>query len=234
MTGQVLQLAFDEVGNAPTGPGIYAWYGVPAAGPEDWATEQALRNFLAFHTRRYVTPTLQLAAQTTFKRSWGGELDETTSRVFDRALGLVEDDGGDEPLTTEDQVKRKTLSAAVDRVCADGSHREHLVEALIAAIPMLASPLYVGISRTLRKRLLTHVRTFEKLAAEAPTDAELEDLLADDKNFAARAFSRGFSDSLLQVWCLPLSISDPNAADDMVKAVEFFLNRWHHPPLGRR
>ena len=231
-TEELLHLPFDRVGDAPRKPGIYAWYAVPNAGPQDWATADGLRRFLAFHTRRYVTPTLRLDARTTFKRSWSGSLEETTSAYFDNALGLMEEPG---PAPTHDEAaKGKTLSAAVERVCADEQQREELVAALRAAIPVLASPLYVGISRNLRKRLQSHVRTFEQLESSDATEEDVAELLDEDKNFAARAFSRDFKADMLEVWCMPLELADVARADDIVKSVEFFLNRWHHPPLGRR
>src|SRR4051794_13362194 len=145
---EILRFAFDDVDRAPREPGIYAWYGRPAAGPADWADEQALRNFLAYHTQRYVTPTLTLSARTTFQRTWSGDLDETTSQTFDRALGLrtpqVDDDAVVSP---RDEERRKILSSAFESVSASDVLRQQLVEALNAAIPILAGPLYVGISK---------------------------------------------------------------------------------------
>src|SRR5688572_20575207 len=117
MTAEIQRFAFDEIGNAPREPGLYAWYGRPAAGPADWADEQSLRNFLANHTKLYVTPTLTLSARSTFQRAWSGDLAETTSQTFDRALGLQTPEAyGEEPVSQRDQDRRKILSSAFEKV----------------------------------------------------------------------------------------------------------------------
>lgn len=236
MAVEIQRFAFDDVGKAPRDSGLYAWYGRPAAGPADWADEQSLRTFLAYHTKLYVTPTLTLSAKSTFQRTWSGELAETTSRTFDRALGLrMPEAGGEEPIPERNQERRKILSSAFEKVCASDVLRRQLVEALNDAIPILAGPLYVGITkRPLRRRLSEHRDAFEELHQEQPESERLAELLRDDKNFAARAVSRGFTPERLEVWCMPLVIADVADADAMLPAVEFFLNRWHHPPFGRR
>lgn len=240
-----------EVHRAPDCPGLYAWYGRAAPGPPDVADAESVRRYIGQHTRRFITPTLTLKARSTFRRSWEGTLLETTSVAFDKYLGLsgeivLEEAGGEDSAEPNQDFDTDTdpaeLKGCVNAVLAEERLRDVLIESLNNAIPLLTSPLYVGIAKeqTLRTRLTQHYDKFGRVKKSHPTSDDrqrlLEDLQSKGKSsFAAQAVAAGFTEDALEVHCLPLpeSLND-DTGRKLLPAVEYLLNRWHYPPFGRR
>jgi hypothetical protein len=242
----IVRYPMTEVANAPDRPGLYAWYGRAAPGPQDLATREAVRNYIALHTRRFTTPTLTLQAKSTFRRSWAGSLNETTSIQFDKLLGLSPEASEaleqGLPPSEDSDLNPDELRGALNEVLADDGLRDVLIESLNNAIPLLTSPLYVGIAKdqTLRERLRSHHRGFERLKRAHPTIDDRRRLLAElrakgKSSFAAHALASGFTADSLEVHCLPLPPElDDDQGRNMLPAVEYLINRWHYPPFGRR
>lgn len=177
-------------------------------------------------------PDLRLSARTTFGASWAGGLQETTSASIDQRLGIAEpprEDSSKDP--DEDD---RELATAFDRVCEDGPLREMLIDVLNACVPFLSGPLYVGLASNLQQRLRQHADAIDGMRRRHRSAEERAALLQADSSFAARAVGAGFSGDTLEVWCVPVPDAMPTSDDSMLRATEFFLNRWHRPPFGRR
>lgn len=130
--------------------------------------------------------------------------------------------------------RRIKLTKAVQRLTESSDLSDALLRTINAVTPMLTSPVYVGISNNLRDRLATHRRTFDEYAAQTSTPEDRRELLRRDDSFAARAVGSGLTANMLEVYCYPVRAADPLDQRAMIEAVEYFLNRWHQPPFGRR
>lgn len=173
----------EDVGNAPTSAGLYAWYGIPDAGPPDWRMdvrggedqgEKNSRRLLMNHTGRFHGPNLEIEAIGGFSTTWSGKLGNSSNARLQEVLE--------------------------HRSIADGDEQQKA--------PKLQEPL----SSPVKRKLL-----FQTLASRLGTHARM----------------------LYEFWGLPLqdlNEDDLNNHDlrTTAEALEWLLNCWHRPPLGRR
>jgi hypothetical protein len=241
------RLTIDEIRQAPASPGLYAWYGTIVAGPPDW--EQDLqgdkdqgevnsRQLLRSHTSRYHGPKLEVQATGGFSTVWSGSIEDSSNQKLQEVLDSEqrwEDDPDDPDFYHPAPKLQQTL--------ADPASRKLLFQALGVCTPVFASPLYIGIAKNLNARLGQHSRMMFKLWDVYSRDpAKFELVLQNQKfkgQFAVRAVQRGFSPETVEVWTFPLeTINEDHLSREQLRviaeALEWLLNRWHRPPLGRR
>ncbi|MEO1268522.1 MAG: hypothetical protein AAFX99_10520 [Myxococcota bacterium] len=233
------------VGQATTGVGLYAWYGVLDAGPKDWEldldgdTDRGIERFRALlgrHTLRYTPPALAATAKGTFSTFYQGNLEEQSASALRRVLtdGHEPNDEEESPYTI---LRAKRLSETLE----SAQMRGWLVQTLGVATPILSAPIYVGVSDRVQERLSTHVRQlrqFSHAVAARPEDRQ-QLLEAEKSSFASRAVGMGFTVDTLEVWVLDIERlldgeHDKAKLRTLVEAAEWLLNRWHRPLLGRR
>lgn len=229
--------AASDVARVPKVVGIYAWYGLLDAGRKDWeyenidgqdAGQKRLLTALQRHSTRYASPPLKVTARSRLEVGWDGELDSTAGANLVSILDTVRND--------EDQGGL----AAIKATLGSPSLRAAMMSALNAATPVLSSPLYIGISNNLHDRLNKHVAQIRRYLHAIRRNPEAQArLLEEGSNFAHRAVGSGFAIESLQVWILNLEslLEEPIAENDMrvvAEATEWFLNRWHRPPHGKR
>lgn len=223
----------DEVSDIPLEPGLYAWYAVPVAGPLDWQPDfdaegrdrggQNFGTFLAKHTLRLRTPTLDIQAKGHLWSSWSGSLTEAGTTALARHLDKLADQA------------TPAAGASLRWALQNGPARERLAAVLVDASPRLSAPIYIGVAKNLRQRLGQHVESL--LEAHARLDAG--DVLTPRLRgkFGGRAAEAGLSLDDLKIAVLPVptfaGLSDRDLRR-IVEAAEFVLNRWHHPLFGER
>ena len=236
--------SLETVSQAPKAAGLYAWYAGLNAGLKDWELEvvdgidvgtDRLRNLLKRHTDRYCFRELETTALGAFSQTWSGHLQDQTANTL-RSV-LAEPTDFQEQANYDQQRAPKLLSTLESR-----DKRQLMVKALEIALPVLSAPIYVGVAECLHKRLSQHVREINQLTSSVIKDPASRQRFRKEKktNFALRAIAAGFSPENLQVWTFNLDLlieelgSKTQDARTVAEAVEWVLNRWHRPYLGRR
>lgn len=234
----------ENIAQAPTSPGLYAWYGVMVAGPPDWEInlqqgvdhgELNSRRLLRNHTARYRGPDLAVEATGGFSTVWQGLIKDSSNVDLQEMLDLASSSATSNDEDTPAPKLQYTLSSP--------NARKLLFSALSICNPIFSAPLYIGVAEDLSKRLDQHAKMLFKLWDVYSRDpTQLDKVLSNKKlkgQFAVRAVERGFSPESVEVWTLPLqSLNGENLNNDQLRkiaeALEWLLNRWHRPPLGRR
>ncbi len=218
-----------DVGNAPNRPGVYVWYARPDIAKADWHAEFAggaekashnLLNLIQTHSIKHGSQNIHIEATAHFSNRWCGILSEVTEARW-----------GQQSLQTS------TSQARLNKLCEHEMTRGALVEMVKACFPNFFGPLYIGraTNQTLRKRLRQHANAFRALWVNK---ADIEDSI-DNTNFAARAFSAGFSPGELYCYVIPVDakstgLEDEEQIHDLIETVEWLLNRWSLPTLGKQ
>ncbi len=124
----------------------------------------------------------------------------------------------------------------VKRIVEDPSRLSKLKSLLLQCIPNFASPIYIGVAKVLRVRLLRHkslIEAFANSAALEPLDAQLDqddsDEAVRDSSFARQVSAiRKFNSANLVVSTLPIEVDE-----DLRYDLENVLNRINFPLCGR-
>jgi len=230
------RFSVQDVGKAPEQPGLYAWYGKLDVGPADWAEHlvdgedlgaRLLRDVLRRHTTRFQNRGLHAeVSSSSFRMKWTGELSDVTTPELAELLT-------DRLPAGQSPDDRRLLPQALEHA----KLREALVTTLQITSPILSSPLYIGVSDNLRRRLGDHVRALYRLMRSDDRSCDLEPDQRDD--FASRAHDQGFTDATLEVFTFNLGeLLSTDLRGEQLQAVrlaaEFILNRWHRPVLGKK
>jgi hypothetical protein len=218
------QYRFNEVAGAPDMPGVYSWYyrieltdrdiavciaDVEAA-PDINSKEEVIRAFLDRRLFRYYKEEPYSV--------------EVTGPLKPRYAGLVE------------HISEISQSLC-KRVAEEPQRLNDIKTALIHTVPRFASPIYIGVAKRLRSRLMQHVRLIESLqhlkasaiSAGLMAGAMTEEEENDHKFAYEVTMLRDFATSSLVVNTLELSIDDAIRYD-----LENILNRINYPLCGRR
>jgi len=128
-------------------------------------------------------------------------------------------------------------ASLIGRLVEDPSRLSKLKSLLVRSVPLFASPIYIGVAKVLRGRLLRHKFLIEKFAnaaaleiaessgSEGPSDEEE----TRDHSFAREVASiRQFNTSNLLVCTMPLEVDEHLRYD-----LENVLNRINFPLCGR-
>lgn len=245
----------DELAGAPTGPGLYAWYGVIRSGCPDWRLEirdgvdegeRNSRRLLRDHTARHVGPTLSISAEGGFSTQWSGELTDCSNRELQEILSPADPAGLEQVGAQDGELQRP--APKLQATLSNEAMRRLLFHALECATPVLSAPLYIGVAVDLRVRLEQHMKMLYKLQDAIRADpsrlAKISSNPRVQREFAVRAITRGFHASTVEVWAVDFSqlqASLTNGSElttsqlrTIAEACEWLLNRWHRPPLGRR
>ena len=233
MSPTLSQYSFRDISEAPKGPGVYAWYAIAPIGARDWQScisggrDQGVDNFmrlLATHTLRFSNVNLRVTAESSFDTSWEGTLKDTGMETLAQMLEGVS-------TTTEEESTFRS-------VIHDARLREVFASLLANATPAMATPLYIGKSKFLPQRLKEHTSRISLLLNRCRKDRTYLDRLPEQDIFADRAVKMGFNDESLVVYTWDLiQYRAAGFSDDQLHAIavslEYLLNRWHRPLLGR-
>ncbi len=234
----------ETISQAPEATGLYAWYAGLNAGVKDWeldvidgidAGTDRLRKLLFRHTDCYSFRELETKALGAFSQTWAGQLQDQTANILRNALAKPEE-------TQESDNYDLKRAPKLQSTLESRNARSLMVKALETAIPVLSAPIYVGVADCLKTRLSQHVKEITALANTVIKDPKSRQRLRKEKktNFALRTVAAGFTPENLEVWTfnLELLMEDIGGKDQdprvVSEAVEWVLNRWHRPYLGRR
>lgn len=204
------------VDDAPETPGLYAWYyktilprhdvdnlitEVGAASHER-AVELVSAFFRSFVFRPLEEEPYHAVIEGKLKPKYQGKLAHISS-------------------VSEDLVKR--VANDVERIRA-------IADALECCVPHFASPVYIGMSKSLRTRLRQHKRLIEKFIQARRECSEVVEIGDDeaDLSFAKDVARRGLVPNRLVVFVTPV-----RTAGDEYKDIENLLNRLYFPLCGR-
>ncbi|MBV5330471.1 MAG: hypothetical protein JZU65_23025, partial [Chlorobium sp.] len=200
MMNNMIMYKFSEVDEAPERPGIYAWYGKIYASIADYKREidengndlgaSRLRKVLAKQMIRYHLSPLNIRGAGTFGSDWAGALeDRSKDFIQELILGNIDDIDG---ISEND----KGFSELFSEVIKEEKQRDLLVKVLNNSSPLLTSPIYIGVTNNIKRRLSEHVKLYRDLKDALGNDEDKLDSLRDvvqkrGLEFAHRAIVSG-------------------------------------------
>jgi hypothetical protein len=205
-----------DIDSAPREPGLYAWYLNIKFGRADIEVPDEWRRQLELFAQQHKRPVLQVNLKAPLGLEFIGE-----------AKHIVYDTMKNESLATATAQEIQVIS-----------------DILKQSIPLISSPLYIGIAtRSLRSRLKSHKRLINKhredqniVPSDYSNEADFEQQEADN-TFAARVVERNIDVNHLVVYILSLQdrLEEPSSkVEKVLQKAEFLLNRFYQPLLGRR
>lgn len=232
-----LCLAFGDVSRAPQVPGLYAWYARPNLFKADIKSvvkdgedvgQTRTRSVLARHTARFDPLPRKLYSRSAFGGKWRGEMSDHGRVRLRRTLLQI-------PPLQKNSIEEKIYSATTTE-----EKRNYLSEILEAAHPIIAAPIYIGVTNNLKRRLREHADGFLEAKDYCRRIdgylAKLKDQIDwKGADFAQRAAAAEFSTDNLFAMILPLE-SDFEESDhqEILHSAEWLLNRWYTPTFGRK
>ena len=123
-------------------------------------------------------------------------------------------------------------TALVERLVDDPERLRTVKEVLETSAPDFASPIYIGMSEKLGRRLKHHRKLIEKYRAKRPeaTFTPVSELRADQRD---QSFARQIAEREINPQRLFVMIRLINAGANHYVDLENILNRIHYPLLGR-
>lgn len=241
----IARLPMLDVDSAPDGPGLYAWYAHPQVvvpmSNESRADEDAAADFvnaLQRYALLHEPSPISIKGASSYNIKWEGELrSEYPLASLNNIVSLDSQSAVD---SDDDYPDQGSTISHLQRVATSPSTRSTLTRILGSAIPVFATPLYIGITENLRKRLKRHKADFERVSdylRNRPDDRERA--LNQARTFGHRAAARQVAMEDLEVWLLDVSKlvqADVNSDDVRVitSSAEWYLHRLFSPILGRR
>ena len=123
----------------------------------------------------------------------------------------------------------------VERIVSESTRLLQIKKFLDRRDPLFGSPLYIGMSSSLKRRLVHHKDLIEKFKQGASAvdtglqeDTESTTEQTRDRSFAQEVASRNMSTGDLYV-----AIREIDGLDDSCVDIENLLNRIYHPLIGR-
>lgn len=197
--------------------GIYAWYGRVSIGLADCAEEAVFTEVVAKHSKRMTQSQMNVNVRSSFGRSWRGDI--PVKRI--QGVGDVANGDGQANAAIPGTIEARRL----------------LAEMFNSSIPIMASPLYIGIAveQSLRERISQHLAGFDTCVDAIRRGLEIQ---SEDK-FAKRAAKGGFKRDHLRIITMPLKTDGSTTfteahQKDAIKSFEYLVNRWYCPTLGER
>lgn len=207
---------WSDLASVPPRPGIYAWYYAVELSEYDL-------NKVISDIRRQRDDNSEYA-----KKTLVAFLEEFVFRSFSEEPYSASLKGALKP-TYEGKVVHKPVvsETLLDRIIERPSRLRMLSSVLRHAIPEFASPIYIGMTKNLRARILKHRDLIDELRAlQSKTTREAAD--KQDQTFALRVVQRGMDLDGLRVAVRLFSEEEGQYLD-----AENVLNRINFPILGR-
>lgn len=217
----MLTLSWRELGDAPAEAGIYAWYFRPEITEYDIGTFIASVNTPSLqHRGAAVAEEVERFLSQTVFRYFQEEPYEVILRgpLKPRYAGCI-------------QHQSQVSEALVNRILQD-PNRVRLIKRIIEnSAPFFSSPLYIGMSRNLRSRLLKHKDLIERYSEMVSHSIHgTEALMGEvrDHSFAKQIVCRKIPLGRLFAVLESLNCEGGEYID-----IENILNRIHYPLFGR-
>ena len=209
-------LSWSEIAKAPDKAGIYAWYFRPELTDHDInyliesikiSPDKASDQIKSFFTERLFRYFMQKPYEV-----------EISGQLKPRYSGKIEH-------------KQDVTEGLIQRIKENPQRLFSIRDLLQESVPMFASPLYVGMSSSIKQRVMQHANFIKKYKESASnpfirlSDDEID---MDEKSFAQRVVERGIPSSRL---FLVYQTTDTEL--DIQVDVENIMNRIYYPTLGR-
>jgi hypothetical protein len=214
-----------ELGQAPESPGVYAWYYQIELSNKD--IEDCIERVLASSSEAEKSDIIRVFLERRLFKYY----QETPYRVMMRGPMKPTYAG-----TVENQI---TISSSlIERLSDDPKRLLRLKELLQQSIPFFSSPIYIGVAKNLRSRLLQHKYLIERFrnaqAVEeydyAATEADPGEEADRDHSFAQEVSSiRNFTTHNLLAYTMSFAVDEDLRVD-----LENILNRINYPLCGRK
>ena len=209
-------LAWSEIGKAPDAPGIYAWYFHPE---------------LTDHDINILMDTIK-EDPTNAAKKIRSFFTESLFKYFMQKPYEVEISGQLKPRYSGKVEHVQEISdSLINRIKENPDKLFAIRNILEQSAPMFASPLYVGMSVSIRQRVLQHSNFIKKYkeSFNNPFSRSFDDdAISEEKSFAQRVVERGIPSSRLFL------VYQTTGTDlDIQVDVENIINRIYYPTLGR-
>ena len=245
-------MSLTEIHQAPTGAGVYAWYATPQIGIADWVRSvdgegvdlgiQSFKGLFTKHSARFAPPSLRVSSHSAFRDRWTGSL---PSNSFERDLESITKDLKDEELADSAAFPSKEWKSLLGSEKQRGALSQLFNEIVN---PVLSSPLYIGRADNLQSRLKDHASDLGKWHNAVLRDQghlkKIYSSIFEDRKydgipniFATRAIASGFGPENLIVFALDIEVAldlNTSKAIELSYVLEWFLNTWSRPILGRK
>jgi predicted GIY-YIG superfamily endonuclease len=213
------EYSFHELGQAPSGPGIYAWYHKLRLSIHD--VDTCAKRIAAAQVEERVVIARDFLEKFVFSHYAEASYDV-------RVAGRLKP-------TYEGQISHiQPISESLTARIAEDPERLHAIrEVLQETTPSFASPIYIGVAANLRQRLKTHKMFIERYS-QARAEVELTEYEADEESSIAHSFAaevchqRRFASFNLYAHVFECEINPEIRID-----LENILNRINYPLCGR-
>ena len=193
---------------APSTPGVYAWYSLPSVKIRDAAAgelETVILQDLGVRRAR----SIRVSGRSDFGGSWSGSISEESLN----------------------------LSASLKERLSNDMQRTIVANYLSETPLEMLAPLYIGKAKNLQTRLRQHQDALDNAKRAIQSGIEVQDENDDPGWLAARIASLGISLESLRVIVTEIvhqPDEDRQQIELAVETIEWFLNRYTQPILGRR
>jgi hypothetical protein len=227
----------------PEAPGIYVWYVKPLIGRTDWVSsfdalgndkgDENLRQILFEFSNNLAPPKLTASAKLAFRDSWQGVL---KAESYDSNSKKILKAGHESDYHFPGEL--------FDTVLRSEKSRFALTEFITRSFINFWTPIYVGKSKNLRGRLNKHVSNYRKLYDSARQDPKVNERIkvsieSDDPEntptLATRLLYANIKPAQCSIAFLETSYAgcEENDAVQLAEVLEWLLNTWNRPILGK-
>lgn len=215
INNQPKKFPYVELATAPRSAGVYAWYAslsIYASDLDEFERTLAKLNNNRVDAMKYVETTLD----NLFLKKYREDEFQITLR------------GALKP-KYEGEAKHVPLASAglIERLIEDPTRLRVIADAINTAAPFFTAPLYIGMAKNLRERLMRHKNTIDSMY-DSLKSVSAPDLKDGDAGFARQVVARGFNPTSLFVYIHEIDVRTNEQVD-----IESILNRINFPIFGR-
>jgi hypothetical protein len=223
-----MRYRWSEITTIPLKPGVYAWYYLPEI--TDYDLHHTIEKLRAFKENNEVDSASELIKHFLYQNIFSYFQEDPYNAFLTGAL---------KPQYEGKLEHKPSISQSlIDRIVENPERLATVKKILEVSAPDFASPLYIGMSNKLGKRLKTHKKLIEKYRSENLSENRQQELNyvktkenkeSYDKSFALEVCRRNIPPSRLFVI---INILDEDIEKNYLD-IENILNRIHYPLLGR-
>lgn len=229
----------DEVAHAP---GLYAWYQQLYLTDADYSVLGTVgdnddivspsSNILDRQTKIFSQLSLELSGKGAFGINWKALLTE------ENQLDKYVIDGVESPFKTIKDEQKEGLRS----VEKSNYNEKQFFRCLASTVRSIGPPIYIGKAISLNERIATHIYDLRRVKRGIKEDPEFKKALQTKLNekslsFGYRAAAVGLTEDELMVKTINFKEIFPNESDrtlvKIAERIEYLLNRWYKPHLGR-
>ena len=211
----LIRYEWRDLATALEEPGVYAWYSNLFVSTAD--VDQFEQTVIEMRTKG--GNVLEYIQE---------RLDQLIFRRYREDNYQVQLTGALKPRFSGEALHQPTLSPGLlERLAEDPTRFRQIAEALSGAAPAFTAPLYIGMAKSLRERLMKHKTLIERLL-DSRSNRGVSEIDDGDAGFARQIVARRFDPTNLFVHVRVVNVKSNEQVD-----VENILNRINFPIFGR-